>query len=225
MRAMKDILNSSSEGDSARLSHPSVARNRDVILETLKPYVPATGTVLEIASGTGEHAAYLAPRLAPGRWLPSDPDAEHRASIAAWAKEVGPGVLLPVRDIDASAARWPVEDTPPLEPITAILAINMIHIAPWEATLGLMAAAGRILPKGGILFLYGAYKVGGKQVSESNERFEEWLKSLNPGFGVRDMETVIDLANENSLDLTAKLPMPANNFSLIFTARGPANEP
>ena len=129
-------------------------------------------------------------------------------------------MLLPVIDIDATAPRWPVEDMPPEEPISAIVAINMIHIAPWEATLGLMAAAGRILPRGGILYLYGAYKIGGRQTSESNERFEEWLKSLDPGFGVRDMETVIAEADKNGLELTAKLPMPANNFSLIFTARG-----
>jgi len=214
---MKSILNSTPDGDSARLTHPSVARNKDVILEALRPHVPKTGTILEIASGTGEHAAYLAERLAPGRWLPSDPDPDYRASIAAWREHVGPDVLLPVLDIDAAAARWPVEDHPPAEPITAIIAINMIHIAPWAATEGLMAAAGRILPEGGILYLYGAYRIDGRHTSDSNIAFEQWLKSLNPEFGVRDMGEVVAEAERNGLRLALKQPMPANNFSLVFS--------
>lgn len=213
MRAMKSTPNT----DGARLTHPSVARNRDAILEALRPHIPPAGTILEIASGTGEHAAYLGARLAPGRWLPSDPKPEHRRSIVAWRAHVGPDVLMPVLDIDATAPRWPVENTPPAEPITAIIAINMIHIAPWAATVGLMAAAGRILPPGGTLYLYGAYRVDGKHTAESNIVFEQWLKGLDPAFGVRDMGEVMAEAGRNGLRLTTKLPMPANNFSLVFT--------
>jgi hypothetical protein len=221
MRAMKSTSNStpnsSGPDDGARLTHPSVARNKDAILEALRPHIPATGTVLEIASGTGEHAAHLGAHLAPGRWLPSDPNPENRKSIAAWREQVGHDVLLPALDIDATAARWPVEETPPAVPITAIVAINMIHIAPWAATVGLMAAAGRILPPAGILYLYGAYRINGEHTAQSNVAFEQWLKGLDPAFGVRDMGEVVAEGGKNGLRLTLKQPMPANNFSLIFT--------
>jgi hypothetical protein len=213
MRAMKSDPNT----DGTPLTHPSVARNKDAILEVLSHHIPAAGTILEIASGTGEHAAYLGARLAPGRWLPSDPDPLHRKSIAARRDHVGHDVLLPVLDIDATAARWPVEDTPPAPPVTGILAINMIHIAPWAATVGLMAAAGRILPPGGMLYLYGAYRIDGAHTAQSNIAFEQWLKGLDPEFGVRDMGEVVTQAERNGLRLTAKQPMPANNFSLVFT--------
>jgi hypothetical protein len=217
MRAMKSIQTSSAPDDGARLTHPSVARNKAAILEALRPHVPATGTILEIASGTGEHAAYLSAHLAPGRWLPSDPDPGHRRSIAAWRDHAGHAVLLPPLDIDATAPRWPVEETPPAAPVTAIVAINMIHIAPWAATVGLMAAAGRILPQSGILYLYGAYRIDGRHTAESNIAFEQWLKGLDPAFGVRDMGEVATEAGKNGLHLTLKQPMPANNFSLVFT--------
>jgi SAM-dependent methyltransferase len=204
--------------DPARLSHPSTARNKDAILEVLADVLPEHGTILEIASGTGEHAAHLASRLAPGRWLPSDPDPRHRASVDAWRRAVGEGILLPALAIDAAAARWPVEDVPPAEPITAILAINLIHIAPWAVTVGLMAAAGRILPEGGILYLYGAYKRGGVHTAQSNIAFDRWLKDIDPAFGVRDMERVEEEARRNGLSFLDRIAMPANNFSLIFKA-------
>lgn len=203
------------EGSMKRRSHPSVLRNRDPILSVLREVLPRNGTILEIASGTGEHGAYFAPLLAPGRWLPSDPDPDNRDSIEAWAQQSGGAMLTPI-DIDASASRWVVEDDPPAEPITGIVAINMIHIAPWEACIGLMAAAGRILPADGILYLYGAYKIGGEHTASSNISFEEWLKSLDPRFGVRDLEAVVAEAEKNGLSLESRIAMPANNFSLVF---------
>lgn len=200
----------------AALSHPSVARNREPILAELKEHLPKTGTVLEVASGTGEHAAYFAARIAPQPWQPSDPDPRNRESIAAWAARTPEAEIRPSLDIDVRAGHWPVEDNPPDAPVTAIVAINLIHIAPWAACLGLMAGAGRILPPGGILFLYGAFKIDGAHTAPSNEQFDHWLKDQNPEWGVRDLGDVTEAAEREGLQLAARTAMPANNFAVVF---------
>ncbi|MGE0741243.1 MAG: DUF938 domain-containing protein [Hyphomonadaceae bacterium] len=195
----------------ARQHSPSVARNKEPILAVLRRALPATGKVLEIASGTGEHAAFFAAAFPGLLWQPSDPDADARASIAAWSEGVG-NVLPPVA-IDSRAPDWGVE---PEAPFDAIVAINMIHISPWEATLGLMAGAGRLLRAGGVLFCYGAYKRSGAHTAPSNEQFDAWLKSRDPSFGVRDLEAVDAAAAAHGLRLREITPMPANNFALVF---------
>lgn len=205
----------------ARQHAPATARNREPILGVLQRVLPPTGTVLEVASGSGEHAIFFAPRLKPRIWQPSDRDPVLRASIEAWQSEWPASNLLPPLDLDARALLWSVESeegdrllTP--EPITAIVCINMIHISPWDACVGLMTGAGRILPTGGILYLYGPYKQNGEHTAPSNEFFDESLRSQNPEWGVRNLEDVIALANTHQLTLLETVEMPANNLSVIF---------
>ncbi|MCU0518473.1 MAG: class I SAM-dependent methyltransferase [Oscillatoria sp. Prado101] len=199
---------------------PATERNRGPILAVLQRVLPAAGAVLEIASGTGEHAVFFAPRLKPRFWLPSDPDPRARESIAAWRDSLPSENLYPPIDIDVREPVWGVEregiagETSP--PLTAIVAINMIHISPWEATLGLLAGAGRILQSGGILYLYGAFKIGGRHTAPSNAAFDEMLRSQNPEWGVRDLQEVVEIAAEQNLTLAETVEMPANNFSVIF---------
>ncbi len=196
---------------------PATQRNREPILEMLLEVLPQHGTILEIASGTGEHATFFAYHLAPRQWLPSDPNPELRASISAWAEYFPCDAIQPPLDLDASSPIWPVEKEPlPEPPISAIVNINMIHISPWSACLGLMAGAGRILPPGGILYLYGPYKQNGVHTAPSNAAFDESLQAQNPDWGVRNLEDVVSVAKEQNLTLHQTHPMPANNFSLVF---------
>ena len=193
-------------------------RNREPILQVLLEVLPPTGTILEIASGTGEHAAYFAPRLKPRKWIPSDTDASLRESIVAWIKHSQSENLYQPLDIDASQPVWKAEKEilSSISDITAIVNINMIHISKWSATLGLIAAAGRILSPGGILYLYGPYKQGGEHTAPSNAAFSEYLQEQNPEWGVRNLEDVLELAKSHNLILQKTYPMPANNLSLVF---------
>ena len=196
---------------------PATQRNREPILELLLQILPQHGTILEIASGTGEHATFFSYHLAPRQWLPSDPNPELRASISAWTEFFPCEAMQPPLDLDASSPIWPVEkEIIPQPPISAIVNINMIHISPWSACLGLMAGAGRILPPGGILYLYGPYKQNGEHTAPSNADFDESLQAQNPAWGVRNLEDVVKSAEAQNLTLIKVHPMPANNFSLVF---------
>ncbi len=196
---------------------PATLRNREPILEILKQVLPPNGTILEIASGTGEHGVFFAPHLNPRKWLPSDPNPILRASINAWSQELPSQNLYPPLNIDASDRLWEVENNPQSDlSITGVVNINMIHISPWSASLGLMAGACRILPNGGILYLYGPYKINGKHTAPSNEAFDESLKMQNPQWGVRDLGEVVEAAKQNSLILLDTYQMPANNLSVVF---------
>ncbi len=204
----------------ARQYAPATERNRQPILQVLQQTLSDRGTVLEIASGTGEHAVYFAPRLKPLQWLPSDPDPRLQASIAAWCDAVPSDNLHPPIPLDASESVWTVETHPPDclrdAPIGAIVNINMIHIAPWRACLGLMAGANRLLPSGGILYLYGPYKRGGQHTAASNESFDASLRWQNPEWGIRDLDDVIDVAAKQDLSFVKTVEMPANNLSVVF---------
>ncbi len=190
---------------------PSTARNRDPILAVMHRVLPAEGRVLEIASGSGEHAVFLARSLPGLLWQTSDLDAEARASIAAWiASENLPNVLAPLT-IDVRTSDWNLSG-----PFDAVVAINMIHIAPWDAALGVLQGAGRLLRRDGVLFLYGPYKRAGAHTAPSNESFDQWLKARDPSFGVRDLEDVVSAAAQNGFALRETVEMPANNLSLIF---------
>ncbi len=194
----------------ARVS-PSTARNRDPILEVLKAHLPATGLVLEIAAGAGEHAVYNAAALPQLQWRPTDPDPEALASIAAWRSHAGtPNLLPPLRLDAADPDAWPVERA------EAVVNINMIHISPWAATLGLMDGAGRLLPVGGVLFLYGPYIETDVETAPSNLAFDRSLKARNPAWGLRRLDEVTGLAAGHGLVLQARIAMPANNLALIF---------
>lgn len=196
---------------------PATQRNREAILEVLLQVLPANGTVLEVASGTGEHAMFFAPSLKPRQWLPSDPNPILRDSITAWAEEFKSDNISQPLDIDVELPIWPVEkEALPELPIVAIVNINMIHISPWSACLGLMAGAGRILPSGGILYLYGPYKQNGKHTAPSNEAFDESLQFQNPEWRVRNLEDVMKAAKAQNLILHKTYQMPANNLSLVF---------
>ncbi len=193
-----------------RLQAPAAARNRQPILDVLIPRLPAQGLVLEIASGSGEHIVHFAEALPDLVFQPSDPSPEARASIDDWVQTLALGNVRPALALDAAGDVWPLEHA------DAVLCCNMIHIAPWEAALGLVAGAGRIVPKGGTLYLYGPYRRGGRHTAPSNEAFDLDLRRRNPAWGVRDLEAVTALAQAQGFGLPEIIDMPANNLSLVF---------
>jgi SAM-dependent methyltransferase len=194
----------------ARLHAPATVRNRQAILDVLKPHLPRHGLVLEAASGSGEHVVHFA-QACPGlTFQPSDPDLAHRVSTDAWTAALGLANVRPAIDLDASADAWPVEAA------DAVLCINMIHIAPWGAAVGLLRGAARRLPPGGVLYLYGPYKRGGRHTAPSNAAFDSSLQAQNPAWGVRDLEAVVQLAAAHGFPAPFVEQMPANNLSLVF---------
>jgi len=199
-----------------RLYAPAVARNRAPILAVLRRVLPAQGLVLEIASGSGEHAAFFAAGLPHLAWQPSDPDPRARASIAGFCDEAHLPNLLPPLTLDAAAVDWPVERA------DAICCINMIHIAPWSACEGLVAGAARLLPADGVLFLYGPYREAGRHTAPSNAAFDADLRAQDPRWGVRDLEAVAALAARHGLAHVETVTMPANNRSVVFRRAGEA---
>lgn len=203
----------------ARQYAPATARNREPILQVLRKVLPARGHVLEISSGTGEHAVFFASGLPGLTWQPSDPDPAARASITAWAAAAALVNLRPALDIDARAPTWPVARA------DAVICINMLHIAPWEAALGLFAGAARILPTHGVLYFYGPFKRDGRHTAPSNAAFDESLRGRNPAWGVRDLGEVTAAVAEAGFAPPDIVPMPANNLSVIFRYLGTANWP
>ena len=196
----------------AQLS-PAVARNRDPILAVLRRFLPDHGTVLEIASGTGEHAAYFAAHLPHLTWQPTDADPDALASIAAHrATANAPNLRAPI-EIDVTAPVWPVTRA------DAVVSINMIHISPWSAAQGLMTGAAKLLAASGVLYLYGPYKENGVHTAPSNAAFDASLKARDPRWGVRDVGDVRKLADGHGFDFVERVAMPANNLSLVFRRR------
>ncbi|CAM5221439.1 SAM-dependent methyltransferase OS=Bosea thiooxidans OX=53254 GN=ARD30_12450 PE=4 SV=1 [Bosea thiooxidans] len=178
----------------------------------LRQVLPPSGLVLEVASGSGEHAIHFAAALPALTFQPSDPAADALASIAAWARESGLGNVLPPQQLDAGAPQWPIETA------DAILCINMIHIAPWAAAEGLFRQAGRLLKTGAPLYLYGPYRRPGRPLEPSNAAFDESLRRRDPEWGLRDLEAVVALAAANGFGPPEVVEMPANNLSVIFRA-------
>lgn len=193
-----------------RRSAPSALRNRDPILEVLRRALPDRGVVLEIASGTGEHVLHFARNLPHLVWQPSDPSPEARASITAWLDAEGTTNLRAPVDLDASAPSWPVQEA------DALIAINLVHISPWRAAVGLMEGARRLLPIDGLLYLYGPCRQPDRPFAASNAAFDADLRKRNPEWGIRDLGDVTSLAEQNDLRLEEILEMPANNLSLLF---------
>ncbi|WP_159350987.1 DUF938 domain-containing protein [Roseomonas harenae] len=194
----------------ARRHAPSAARNRDPILAVLRGWLPERGLVLEIASGSGEHAIHFASALQDLTFQPSDPDPAALASIDGWAAASGAANLRPAVALDAAAESWPLAQA------DAVLCINMIHIAPWEAALGLLQGSAAILPPGGPLILYGPYRREGRHTAPSNEAFDADLRGRNPAWGVRDLEEVARAAAERGFGVPDIREMPANNLMLRF---------
>jgi len=196
-----------------RLSSPAALRNRDPILDVLKTVLPERGSVLEIASGSGEHILHFASALPRLTWQPSDPSDASRASIAAWLTAERPANVLAPLALDAASTDWPVAA------VDAVLAINMVHISPWAATLGLLAGASRLLLPGAPLFLYGPYRRGAEPMAASNIAFDADLKARNPEWGIRDLNAVAAAADTFGFNLDRVLEMPANNLSVVFVRR------
>lgn len=194
---------------------PAVSRNRGPILDVLRAHLPDTALVLEVAAGSGEHAVHFASALPRLRWLPSDAGRDALASIAAWRTHAGPPNLLAPVELDAAdPASWPVER------VDAVVCINMVHISPWAATEGLMAGAGRVLPAGGALVLYGAFLEAGIDTAPGNLAFDADLKGRNVDWGLRHVDDVGALGRRAGLTLAARLAMPANNLSLVYRKTG-----
>jgi Protein of unknown function (DUF938) len=193
-----------------RLFAPATARNRDPILDVLRQVLPAQGLALEIASGSGEHAAFFAAAFPNLVFQPSDPDPRARASIDAWTAASGLPNIRPALALDAARSPWPAPRA------DAILCINMTHIAPYSATEGLFRQAGEILASGASLYLYGPYLREGVETAPSNLAFDDWLRAQNPQWGLRDLSAVAALARDNGFAPPEVLEMPANNLSVIF---------
>ena len=182
-------------------------RNKGPIGEVLDRVLPPSGLVLEVASGTGQHAAYFAARYPNLIWQPSDQDARYLTSVRSITEELARDNLRSPLTLDTTAP-WPIDRA------DAIFCANMIHIAPWEATVGLFAGAGRVLSSGAPLVTYGPYRINGTHTAPSNAAFEEHLKSLDPRFAIRDVAVLTELADEHGLQLAERIAMPANNFIL-----------
>lgn len=188
---------------------PATSRNREPIREVLARVLPATGEVVEIASGSGEHAVFFAGAFPALTWQPTDADATARASIAAWRAEAGLANLREPLALDAGSATWPITAA------DAVICINMIHISPWEATLGLLTGAARVLAAGGLLYLYGPYLVDG-ETAPSNRAFDRSLRDRDPRWGVRELRDVEAAAATLHFALREIVAMPANNLSVVL---------
>ncbi len=190
---------------------PAAARNVGPIGDALERWLPSSGLVLEIASGTGEHALAFARRFPRLDWQPTDPDPEALGSIGAWAEEGPPNLRRPLH-LDVCAAEWPVDRA------DAILCVNMVHIAPWEAALGLLDGAKRLLPPGAPLILYGPWRQADVPTAESNEAFDVSLRQRDPRWGLRLVEDFAAEAEQRCFRLAERQPMPSNNLMLRFEA-------
>lgn len=197
----------------SRRSAPAVLRNREPIAALLPGLLPESGLVLEVASGTGEHAAFFAGLFPDLVWQPTDPDPGAVASIQAWRAEADLPNLREPLILDASSTDWPIDRA------DAILCFNMIHISPWDATLGLLAGAGTLLPPGAPLILYGPYLRAGIATAPSNEEFDRSLRARDPRWGLRELESVTAEAETRGLSFERLFEMPANNLTLVYRRR------
>lgn len=197
----------------ARRSAPAALRNRDPIAEVLSGWLPERGLVLEVASGTGEHAVHFARRFPDLEWQPSDPDPTAIESITAWRAAEPLANLRPPLKFDVRAPEWPIGSA------DAVLSINMVHISPWEAALGLLDGAGRLLKPEAPLILYGPWVVEGVETAESNLAFDSQLRARDPRWGLRRVEEFRDAAAGRDFELMETQAMPANNRMLLFRKR------
>jgi hypothetical protein len=198
-------------GTEVKRHAPATERNRDVIAKTLARVLPAAGLVLEVASGTGEHAVHFAKLFPALTWQPSDPDPIAIASINAWRADSKVPNVRPAMLLDASAD-WPIAQA------DAVICINMTHISPWAATVGLLRNAARLLPQSAVLFIYGPYNQRDVPLADSNAAFDASLRHQNAAWGLRFVEDIAEEAHKAGLRLDQVIDMPANNLSLIFRA-------
>ena len=207
------------EDAGARLTAPSAARNREPILQALRRHLPPSGTVLEIASGTGEHVAFFAAALPDLQWQPTDPDPGRRTSIDAWTaglRNVHPALALDAMAVALTPLPWHPART------GAVLCINMIHIAPPQATDGLLAGAAAMLAPAAPLILYGPFRREGVAMSPGNAAFDADLRQRDPAWGLRVLEDVAARAAAHGFSAPTVEPMPANNLLVVFKAAHPS---
>jgi hypothetical protein len=189
---------------------PATLRNRDFILDVLREVLPAKGDILEIASGSGEHVVHFARSLPSFVFQPSDPDPDALLSVAAWVKATRvTNVRAPIV-LDTSQSPWPIVSA------DGIICINMVHISPWDATLGLIEGAAVILPLGAPFYLYGPYKREGFETVPSNQAFDRSLRNHNSAWGLRDLEVVAAMAQSSGFSVPVIAEMPANTLSVVF---------
>ena len=198
-------------GPDVKRHAPATERNRDVLAETLAHLLPAEGLVLEVASGTGEHAVHFAKQFPGLIWQPSDPDPIAIASINAWRADSKVANVRPAMELDASAD-WPISQA------DAVICINMTHISPWAATVGLLRNSARLLPPSAVLFIYGPFNQRDVPLAQSNAAFDASLRQQNAEWGLRYVEDIAEEAHKFGLRLDPVIAMPANNLSLIFRA-------
>jgi SAM-dependent methyltransferase len=192
----------------------SVERNKGPILAVLERILPRSGLILEIASGTGQHVAHFAAALPGITWQPSDADAAFRESVQSWVDLEKLGNVRAPLDLDVCSFPWPITQA------DAVLCINMIHVAPWAATEALLTGAKDVLSRGGVLFLYGPYRRFGGHTAPSNEAFDIQLRTNDPAWGLRDLESVVELADIAGFEVAKVIDMPANNFSVVLRRNG-----
>ena len=190
---------------------PATERNRQPILDVLRRVLPDTGLVLEVASGTGQHAVFFSEHICGLRWQPSDASVDGLRSIRAWVEESALENILPPIELDVRSPRWPIASA------DALLCINMIHISPWDTTESLFQGASAVLAGGAPLITYGPYRLHGEHSAPSNAAFDESLRSRNPRWGVRDIDALIELGGRTGFELQERVPMPANNMTLVWT--------
>ena len=189
---------------------PATVRNCNFILDVLRDVLPTTGVILEIASGSGEHVVHFARNLPSLVFQPSDPEPDALLSVAAWMKAAEvTNVRAPIV-LDASRSPWPIASA------DGIICINMVHISPWDASVGLIRGAAAILPPGSPLYLYGPYKRKGFATAPSNEAFDRNLRDRNPIWGLRDLEAIAAIAQSAGFSIPDITEMPANNLSIVF---------
>ncbi len=196
---------------------PSTARNREPILDVLRRLLPEEARVLEVASGTGEHTAHFAAALPRTRWQPSDRERERLASVDAWGGALGN--VSRALELDVTSSSWPVEEAA----FDAVFNANMIHIAPWKVALGLLGGAARHLRSGGLLVLYGPFRVAGAHTAPSNAAFDADLRARDASWGIRDLEAVVEAGASVGLAFVESVAMPANNLIVVLRAGAPAN--
>ena len=197
----------------ARRFADATQRNREPIAAVLLRVFPTNARVLEVASGTGEHATYLADRLRVASWQPTDPNSDALRSIDAWRDALGASCVQPARSLDVHDKPWPDSLGAPFD---AVVNINMIHIAPWSATAALFEGAAKVLTNSGLVFLYGPFRRDGEHTAPSNRAFDESLRARDATWGVRDLEAVVDVAAANGFSLGEVVSVPANNLSVTF---------
>jgi SAM-dependent methyltransferase len=190
---------------------PAAERNRQPILDVLRRVLPPRGLVLEVASGTGQHAVFFSEHLRTLRWQPSDISPDALQSIGSWVAELGRSNLLAPIELDVRWRAWPLKEA------DAVLSINMIHISEWETSEALFEGARRLLASGAPLITYGPYRLHGEHTAPSNAAFDESLRSRNPNWGVRDIDELTKLAGRTGFTLKERAQMPANNMTLVWT--------